>query len=88
MRVLTLGRPALLLMLPTLMVLGCSHTIPSATSRPQPPPQIGKTPPVLQPLSPSTKQVQAPESLLPVCIIRSGLGDHTNRQAREPLDEV
>lgn len=68
MRVLTLGRPALLLMLPTLMVLGCSHTIPSATSRPQPPPQIGKTPPVLQPLSPSTKQVQAPESLLPVTL--------------------
>ncbi len=68
MRVLMLGRPALLLMLPALLVLGCSHTIPSATSKPQPPPQIGKTPPVLQPLSPSTKQTQAPESLLPVTL--------------------
>jgi len=48
------------------LLVGCSHTI--APTQPQPPPQLGKTPPVIQPLSPDQKQAQAPESLLPVTI--------------------
>lgn len=52
----------------TLFVVGCSHTIPPTSSKPQPPPQLGKTPPAVQPLSPRQKQAQAPESLLPVTI--------------------
>lgn len=49
-----------------ILLVGCSHTI--APTQPQPPPQLGKTPPVIQPLSPGQKQAQAPESLLPVTI--------------------
>ena len=44
----------------------CSHTIPETYTKPQPPPQLGKTPPVIQPLNATQKQAQAPESLLPV----------------------
>jgi hypothetical protein len=52
-----------------MMVLaGCSHTIPETYSKPQPPPQLGKTPPVIQPLNARQKQAQAPESLLPVTL--------------------
>ena len=36
--------------------------------RPQPPAQLGKTPPVIAPLNPAGKQAQAPESLLPVTL--------------------
>ena len=61
-------KPTLLLLMPLLMVVGCSHTIPPTTSHPQPPPQLGKTPPVIQPLSTNSKQVHAPESLLPVTL--------------------
>src|SRR5574339_809745 len=48
------------------VLAGCSHTIPETATRPQAPPQLGKTPPVIQPLSAGQKQAQAPESLLPV----------------------
>lgn len=51
-----------------LIFAGCSHSIPETYSKPQPPPQLGKTPPVIQPLSTSQKQAQAPESLLPVTL--------------------
>src|SRR5215510_11855301 len=51
-----------------LILAGCSHTIPETTSKPQPPAQLGKTPPVIQPLSANQKQAQAPESLLPVTL--------------------
>ena len=51
-----------------LILAGCSHSIPETYSKPQPPPQLGKTPPVIQPLSTSQKQAQAPESLLPVTL--------------------
>ncbi|HJT19902.1 MAG TPA: DUF4403 family protein [Nitrospira sp.] len=47
---------------------GCSHTIPPSQTQPQPPPQLGKVPPVIQPLSAGVKQAQAPESLLPVTL--------------------
>lgn len=50
------------------LVAGCSHTIPETGAKPQPPPQLGKTPPVIQPLSANQKQAQAPESLLPVTL--------------------
>ncbi len=60
--------PILMVILMTLIAAGCSHTIPPTMSKPQPPPQLGKTPPAIQPLSPGQKQAQAPESLLPVTI--------------------
>lgn len=50
------------------ILAGCSHTIPETASKPQPPAQLGKTPPVIQPLSANQKQAQAPESLLPVTL--------------------
>jgi hypothetical protein len=62
----SMEKPVLLLTIPMLVLIGCSHTIPDTTARPQPPPQIGKTPPTIQPLSATAKQIQAPESLLPV----------------------
>jgi Domain of unknown function (DUF4403) len=49
-------------------LVACSHTIPESASKPQAPPQLGKTPPVIQPLSAGQKQAQAPESLLPVTL--------------------
>jgi hypothetical protein len=52
----------------TFVLAGCSHTIPETATRPQAPPQLGKTPPVIQPLSAGQKQAQAPESLLPVTL--------------------
>lgn len=58
----------IVLFMPILLAIGCSHTIPPAATKPQPPPQLGKTPPVIQPLNASAKQVQAPESLLPVTL--------------------
>src|SRR5215204_6901443 len=56
---------ALTLLMPLLILAGCSHTIPPTATSPQPPPQLGKTPPVLQPLSTTGKPAQA-ETLLPV----------------------
>jgi len=67
----SLIRPRFLtLLLPLLIVAGCSqtHTIPTTHRMPQPPPQIGKIPPTIAPLSPSVTQAQAPESLLPVTL--------------------
>ena len=55
--------PACLVMLG---LTACSHTIPETYTKPQAPPQLGKTPPVIQPLNATQKQAQAPESLLPV----------------------
>jgi uncharacterized protein DUF4403 len=52
----------------TFMLAGCSHTIPETHTTPQPPPELGKTPPVIQPLSAGQKQAQAPEALLPVTL--------------------
>ena len=57
----------LTLLMTILVLAGCSHTIP-ATTAPQPPPQLGKTPPIIAPLSASGKQAQAPESMLPVTL--------------------
>jgi hypothetical protein len=51
-----------------LVLAGCSHTIPETSTKPVAPPQLGKTPPVIQPLSAGQKQAQAPESLLPVTL--------------------
>jgi hypothetical protein len=52
----------------SLILAGCSHTIPSDSPPPQPPPLLGKTPPVIEPLNAAMKQAQAPESLLPVTL--------------------
>ena len=60
-------RRALTLVLPLLVFAGCSHTIPPSATTPQPPPQLGKTPPVIQPLSTTGKPAQA-ETLLPVTL--------------------
>src|SRR5512145_1045300 len=58
---------ALTLLIPILTIIaGCSHTIPPPNTRPQPPPQLGKIPPVIEPLSASRKELQAAESVLPV----------------------
>jgi hypothetical protein len=51
-----------------IFLAACSHTIPETATKPQAPPQLGKTPPVIQPLSAGQKQAQAPESLLPVTL--------------------
>ena len=56
------------LLMPLLMLVGCSHTIPATDRMPQPPPQLGKTPPTVAPLNPTGKQAQAPESILPVTL--------------------
>ena len=56
------------LLMPILMLIGCSHTIPETNRTLQPPPQLGKTPPTIAPLSASGKQAQAPESMLPVTL--------------------
>jgi len=56
------------LLMPLLMLVGCSHTIPATDRMPQPPPQLGKTPPTVAPLNPAGKQAQAPESILPVTL--------------------
>ncbi|HKO29688.1 MAG TPA: DUF4403 family protein [Nitrospiraceae bacterium] len=65
----SLMRPVLFtLLMPLLMLTGCSHTIPTSDRVPQPPPQIGKAPPVIAPLNASGKQAQAPESILPVTL--------------------
>jgi len=58
----------LTLLMPVLILAGCSHTIPATDKMPQPPPQLGKTPPTIAPLSASGKQAQAPESMLPVTL--------------------
>src|SRR5437868_3341541 len=59
---------SLALLLPLLIIAGCSHTIPTTDRMPQPPAQLGKTPPTIAPPSASGKQVQAPESILPVTL--------------------
>jgi hypothetical protein len=51
-----------------LIMAGCSNTIPQTTAKPQPPPQLGKTPPVIEPLNTVQKQAQAPETSLPVTL--------------------
>ena len=58
--------PTLPVCIAIFVLAGCSHTIPETATKPQAPPQLGKTPPVIQPLSAGQKQAQAPESLLPV----------------------
>jgi hypothetical protein len=60
--------PTLPVCMALFVLAGCSHTIPETYTKPQPPPQLGKTPPVIQPLSAGQKQAQAPESLLPVTL--------------------
>ena len=57
------------LLMPLLMLVGCSHTIPAADQMPQPPPEIGKTSPTAAPLNAGGKQAQAPESILPVTLM-------------------
>jgi len=56
------------LLMPLVMLAGCSHTIPASDRVPQPPPQIGKASPMIAPLNASGKQAQAPESMLPVTL--------------------
>ena len=56
------------LLIPLLILAGCSHTIPATDRIPQPPPQLGKTPPTIAPLNSSAKQAEAPESILPVTL--------------------
>jgi len=58
----------LTLLMPLLFLAGCSHTIPATDRMPQPPPQLGKTPPTIAPLNAGGKQAQAPESILPVTL--------------------
>ena len=60
--------PTLPVCMAIFVLAGCSHTIPETATKPQAPPQLGKTPPVIQPLSAGQKQAQAPESLLPVTL--------------------
>jgi hypothetical protein len=60
--------PTLPVCLAIFVLAGCSHTIPEPATKPQAPAQLGKTPPVIQPLSAGQKQAQAPESLLPVTL--------------------
>ncbi len=59
---------ALTLLMPILILAGCSHTIPATDRTPQPPPQLGKTPPTIAPLSTSGKHAQATESMLPMTL--------------------
>ena len=56
------------LLMPLLILPGCTHTLPATDRVPQPPPQIGKTPSVVAPLNASEKLAQAPESILPVTL--------------------
>ena len=56
------------LLMPLLIFVGCSHTIPATDRMPQPPPEIGKTPPIAALLNAGGKQAQAPESILPVIL--------------------
>jgi hypothetical protein len=49
-----------------LTLVGCSHTIPPDTGKPQPPPQLGSSPPAIPPDAAEMKQTRAPESTLPV----------------------
>jgi hypothetical protein len=58
----------LTLLMPILILAGCSHTIPATDRTPQPPPQVGKTPPTIAPLNAGGKHAQAPESMLPVTL--------------------
>ena len=58
----------LTLLMPILILAGCSHTIPATDRTPQPPPQLGKTSPTVAPLNAVGKQAQASESLLPVTL--------------------
>jgi len=68
MKLLHRQAPGFRLFMPmVLIVAGCSHNIPP-TARPLPPPQLGKTPPVIEPLNAAGKQAQAPESILPVTL--------------------
>lgn len=63
------NRPtALTLLIPVLILAGCSHTIPATDRAPQPLPQIGKTPPTIAPLNAAGKHAQAPEAMLPVTL--------------------
>ena len=61
-------RTSLTLLMPILILAGCSHTIPATGRMPQPPPQLGKTPPTIAPLNANEKQTQASESILPVTL--------------------
>jgi len=56
------------LLMPLLFLPGCSYTLPATEKVPQPPPQIGKTPPVIAPLNSNGKLARAPESILPVTL--------------------
>ena len=58
----------LTLLIPLLILAGCSHTIPATGRMPQPPPQLGKIPPTIAPLNANEKQAQARESILPVTL--------------------
>jgi hypothetical protein len=58
----------MLLYASVLTFVGCSHTIPPAATKPQPPPQLGSPSPAIPPLSAGVKQAQAPDSSLPVTV--------------------
>jgi Domain of unknown function (DUF4403) len=62
----TLIRTISLMLVPALTLIGCSHTIPPASTALQPPPELGKAPPRITPLNAADKRAQAPESMLPI----------------------
>lgn len=51
-----------------LAFVGCSHTIPPAATKPQPPPQLGSPSPAAPPVAAGVKRAQAPDSSLPVTV--------------------
>lgn len=51
-----------------LTLVSCSHTIPPDPGKPQPPAQLGSSPPAIPPVSADTQQTRAPESTLPVSV--------------------
>lgn len=47
---------------------GCSHTIPPAATKPQPPSQLGSSTPAVPSIAAGVKQAEAPDSSLPVTV--------------------
>ena len=58
----------LLVNVSVLIFAGCSHTIPPAATKPQPPPQLGSPAPAVPPISAGGKQAEAPDSSLPMTV--------------------
>ncbi|WP_447976563.1 DUF4403 family protein [Candidatus Nitrospira bockiana] len=54
-------------LIPLVMLAGCSHTIPQSSAKPVPPPQFGQTPPAARASLETTRKI-GPESVLPVTL--------------------